>query len=229
MGNAVADLLLHGFSCYEKGEALLEDARDNARHLIARSANGLPFGHYTSVENVSIHFLSTNKVIFERYYICPNGHHVHHSDDHVAVLSNGVHEYGSIGQWVSAETHHAQACCHICYHAVSIKLRLQHAPPLLVFSMPASDSRTSINTSFNIVSVDNHVSVYKLLAVIYYADHHFTAQIVTRDGRIWYYDGLALVNPNIQPTLEEVGFIHCCPDLQSCRGGRATAAIYAKQ
>ena len=71
--------------------------------------------------------------------------------------------------------------------------------------------------------------MYKLLAVIYYADHHFTAQIVTRDGRIWHYDGLALVNPNIQPTLEEVGFIHCCPDLQSCRGGRATAAIYAKQ
>jgi hypothetical protein len=70
MGNTVADLLLHGFSCYEKGEALLEDARDNARHLIARSTNSLPFGHNTSIEIVSIHFLSTNKVITERYYIC---------------------------------------------------------------------------------------------------------------------------------------------------------------
>ena len=129
MGNTVADLLLHGFSCYEKGEALLEDARDNARHLIAHSTNGLPFGHNTSIENVSIRLLSTNKVVTERYYICPNGHHVHHSDDHVAVLSRGVHEYESIAEWVSAETCHAEALCDICHHAVSIKLRFHHAPP----------------------------------------------------------------------------------------------------
>lgn len=64
--------------------------------------------------------------------------------------------------------------------------------------------------------------------------HSSSAQIVTRDGRIWYYDGLALVNANlnvrVQPTLEEVGSIRvrCRPDLQSCRGGRSTAAIYAK-
>jgi hypothetical protein len=31
-----------------------------------------------------------------------------------------------------------------------------------------------------------------------------------------------------QLTLEEVGSIHCQPDLQSCKGGQATAAIYAK-
>jgi hypothetical protein len=73
--------------------------------------------------------------------------------------------------------------------------------------------------------------MYTLLAVIYdYADEHFTAQIVTRDGRMWYYDGLALINLDIQPILEEVGSIHCQPDLQSCKGlgGRATATIYAK-
>ena len=226
MGNAAADLLLRGFSRYEKGEASLEDARDNVRHLIAHSTNGLPFGHNTSIENVSVHILTTNKVVSERYYICPNGHHVHHSNDHVAVLSKGVHEYRSIVQWVSAETQHADICCQICGHAASIKLRFQHGPPLLVFSMP--DSRTHIDTSFNIVSVENQVSMYTLVAVVYYADQHFTAQIITRDGRIWYYDGLALTNPDIQPTLEDVGSIHCQPDLQSCKGGRATAVIYAK-
>ena len=179
---------------------------------------------------MSNHFLSTNKVISQRYFICPNGHHVHHSDDHVAVLSNGVNEHGSIVQWVSAETCHAEACCHICHHVVSIKLRFQHCPPLLVFSFP--NSKTHIDTSFNIASIDNlgHVSMYTLLAVIYYANQHFTqtAQIVTHDRRIWYYDGLVLVNANVQPSLEEIGSIHCHPDLQNCRGGQATAAIYAK-
>ena len=224
MGNTVADLLLRGFSRYEKGEASLEDARDNARRLIARSANGLPFGHNTSIENVSVHLFTTNKVMFERYYVCPNGHHDRHSDDCVAVLSSGVHEYGSIVQWVSEETHHAEARCQICRHAVNIKLRFQHGPPLLVFSM--AGSRTHINPSFDITSIDTCISTYTLLAVIYYADQHFTAQVVTRDGRIWYYDGLALINPNSQPTLEEAGSIHCQPNLQSCRGCQATAAIY---
>ena len=148
MGNSMADTLVRGFSSYEKGETSLEDARDNVRLLIARSTNGRPFGHNTSIENVGVHLLSTNKDVFERYYICPNGHHVHHSDDCVAVLSNGVHEYESIVQWVSAETHHAEARCHICHHLVSIKLRFQHGPPLLVFSM--AGSRTHINTSFDI-------------------------------------------------------------------------------
>ena len=226
MGNAVTDLLLHGFSCYKKGEASLEDAHDNARHLIARSTNSLPFGHNTSIENVSICILTTNKVVSEWYYICPNGHDVHHSNDHVAVLGKGVHEYGSIVQWVLPETQHTDTCCQFCGHAVSIKLRFQHLPPLLVFSMPAS--QTHINTSFNIVSVENQVSMYMLIAVIYYADQHFTSKIITHDGRIWYYDGLAITNPDIPPTLKEVGSIYCQPDLQSCRGGRATAAIYAK-
>ena len=226
MGNSMADTLVRGFSSYEKGETSLEDVRDNVRLLIARSTNGRPFGHNTSIENVGVHLLSTNKDLFERYYICPNGHHVHHSDDCVAVLSNGVHEYESIVQWVSAETHHAEARCHICHHPVSINLRFQHGPPLLVFSM--AGSRTHINTSFDIVSVDNLVSTYTLLAVVYYADQHFTTQIITHDGRIWYYDGLALKNPNVQPTLEEVGSIHRRPDLQSCQGGQATAVVYAR-
>lgn len=47
MGNAVADLLLEGFSLYERGETSLEDVRDDARRLIARSPNGAAFGFYT--------------------------------------------------------------------------------------------------------------------------------------------------------------------------------------
>ena len=78
-------------------------------------------------------------------------------------------------------------------------------------------SRIHINTSFEIVSVDNRrVSTYTLLAVVYYADQHFTAQSSPVTGELGYYDGLALINPNVQPILEEVGSIHCKPDLQSC-------------
>ena len=202
MGNAVADLLLEGFSLYERGKA------------------------YISIEDVCEHTLlvSTNTVISERYYECPNGHHVHHSNDYDAFLSAGVHAYGSIAQWVSTETHHAYARCHICAHKVGLKLRFCCSPPLLVFSI--FQLSIHIDTAFKIV-VENSDHLYTLAAVIYYANSHFTAQIITRDGRVWFYDGMQIIDPNIQPTLEYVGTIHSQIDMRVCRGGGASALIYA--
>ena len=228
MGNAVADLLLEGFSLYERGEASLEDVRDDVRRLIARSRNGAAFGCYTSIEDVCNHTLSTNTVISERYYVCPNGHHVHHSNNYDAFLSAGVHEYESIAQWVSTETHHAYARCQICAHAVNLKLRFRHSPPLLVFSISRLSIHIDTTIKILIENSDNvtHHVVYTLAAVIYYANSHFTAQIITRDGRIWFYDGMKILDPNIQPTLEYVGTIHSQINMHVCRGGEASAFIY---
>ena len=227
MGNAVANLLLEGFSCYERGETSLENVRDDARRLIARSRNGATFGCYTSIEEVCAHMLSTNAVVSERYYVCPNGHHVHHSNNYDAFLSAGVHEYESVVQWISTETYHAHARCEICAHAVGVRVRFCHSPPLLVFSIP--HLRIHIDTTFKI-SIENKDSEYMLAAVIYYANSHFTAQIITRDGRIWFYDGMEIVDPNMQPTLKYVGIIHSQTNMHTChgRGGEATALIYAR-
>jgi hypothetical protein len=69
MGNALADLLLEGFSLYERGDTSLEDLRDDARRLIAHSPNDAAFGSYTSIENVFAHLLRTKAVVSERYYV----------------------------------------------------------------------------------------------------------------------------------------------------------------
>ena len=194
----------------------------------ARSRNGAAFGCYTSIEDVCNHTLSTNTVISERYYVCPNGHHVHHSNNYDAFLSAGVHEYESIAQWVSTETHHAYARCQICAHAVNLKLRFRHSPPLLVFSISRLSIHIDTTIKILIENSDNvtHHVVYTLAAVIYYANSHFTAQIITRDGRIWFYDGMKILDPNIQPTLEYVGTIHSQINMHVCRGGEASAFIY---
>ena len=228
MSNAVADLLVEGFSLYERGDTSLENVRDDARWLIAHSPNGTAFGHYTSIENVFTHLLRTNAVVFERYYVCRNGHQAHHVrvlDDYDGFLSAGVHKYESIVQWVSAETHHARIHCEICSLAVDVKLRFCQCPPIVAFSFPGL--RIDISNTFTI-SFENSDHVYTLAAVIYYANLHFTAQIITRDGRIWFYNGMEFVDSNVQPTLEHVGFIHNETDLGTCRGGEACAAIYAR-
>ena len=225
MGNVVVDLLLEGFFRYERGEASLENVRDDARHLIARSRNGPAFGCYTSIEEVCIHMLSTNTVVSERYYVCPNGHHVHHGSNYDTILSAGVHQYQSIAQWVSRETCHAYARCQICAHTVGLKLRFCHSPSLLVFSIPRSSIH--INTTFNLL-IGELEYVYTLAAVIYYANSHFTAQIITTDGRTWFYDGMEIVDPNIQPTLEYIGTLHSQTNMNVCRGREASALIYAR-
>ena len=227
MGNAVADLLLQGFSCYEMGEASLEKARDDVRLFIAQSRNSPPFGHFTSIENVCMHLLSTNMVVSEKYCVCTNGHQTHHSLDSNAVLFLGVHEYESIVQWVSTETQHAESQCEVCGYAASVKLRFHHSPPLLAFSIP--NSRIQINTALDI-SIENRHHKYVLVAVVYYADQHFTSKVITHDGRLWFYDGMAIANQNVQPTLKHIGFIHNQPDLRTCSEshGQACAAIYAR-
>ena len=123
MGNIVANLLLDGFSLYERGDASLEDVRDDARRLISCSPNGAAFGRFTSIENVFAHLMRTSAVVSERYYECCNGHRVFHSSDYNAFLSAGLHEHGSILQWVSTDMHHGNARCEICGLAVNIKLR----------------------------------------------------------------------------------------------------------
>ena len=225
MGNAVSDLLLEGFSLYERGDTSLEDVRDDARRLIACSPNGTAFGYYTSIENVFTHLLRTNAVVSERYYVCHNGHHVFHSNDYDAFLSAGLHEYESIVQWVSTETNHALTQCEVCGLPANVKLRFRNCPPLIAFSFP--QMRISIDNTFEI-TIENSGYRYTIAAVIYYANQHFTAKIITRDGRIWFYNGMELIDPNVPPILEHVGFMHTQRNLYTSRGGEACAVIYAR-
>lgn len=71
--------------------------------------------------------------------------------------------------------------CQICGHAVGLKLRFHHSPLLLVFSIP--QMRILYDTTFKI-SITNSDHKFTLAAVIYYANFHFTAQIITRESRV---------------------------------------------
>ena len=70
--------------------------------------------------------------------------------------------------------------------------------------------------------------MYRLAAVIYYTNLHFTTQITTCDGRIWFYNRMKFTDLDVQPCLEHVGFIHCRSSLNRCKEGYACAAIYSR-
>ena len=165
--------------------------------MIASIPNGAPFGTYTTIENVCIPLLRSNYVVSEMFYQCPNDHYVHHFDDHDALFSTGRNVYRSIVQWISLDTIYLEIACRHCSHAVGLQRKFRSAPPLLVFSMPStSTSTTLINTTLEI-SIEDQNHKYVLMTVVYYGHHHFTNHIITRDGRIWFYNGMAIMNQQL--------------------------------
>ena len=223
-GSVAAVQLIEGFICFEEGRGSLEDARDKVRRTLARTQQGCAYGSYTSLDNVCGAWFKTSKVIFERFYQCPDGHRICHSYDYDAYFSTTV-SHGSISQWVSIDTAQTSTLCEICSRSVGIRLKFCSCPPLLAFEL--SDPATFIDRTLS-VRIENQVQRYVLAAVIYYAHEHFTSQVITRDGRVWFYDGMAVADQNT-PTLEHVGSINDTSfDLQSCRGGSPSLVLYAR-
>jgi hypothetical protein len=220
-----ANLLFDGFVQYEAGQSSLEGARDAVRQYMARSPNGAVFGAYTSIWDVCSVLLKMKNIIWERFYLCPNGHNVLHSYDSHALLSAAATPFTSIAQWASTDTEHTTARCSVCQHLVSVRLKFCRAPPLLVFEFSAQPN-INIVPSLS-VQIENSVQKYSLAAVIYYSHNHFTTQIVTRDGRVWFYDGMQIADVSIEPTLNCTGSINDPSfSVQTCRGGTACAALY---
>ena len=48
-----------------------------------------------------------------------------------------------------------------------------------------------------------------------------------QDGRVWFYDGMSIANPTVEPTLDFAGSINDPSfSVQACRGGIPCAALY---
>jgi len=126
---------------------------------------------------------------------------------------------------VSPATDQTTALCSVCQHPISIRLKFCRPPPLLAFEFSAQPT-IGIDHSLN-VQLENHVQKYSLTAIIYFIHNHFTTQIITRDGRVWFYDGMSITNPTVEPTLDFAGSINDPSfSVQACRGGIPCAALY---
>lgn len=225
-GTDVVIQLVEGFVRFETELDTLEGARDAVRRTLARSQRGCAYGAYTSIENVCAALFRMKEIVSMNFSLCPNGHHVHLRDEYEAFLSAGASSFASIARWVSMDSEQSTMRCTVCHHIASIRLKFCRAPPLLAFDF----SGRSINLDYKVsIKVGNIDHTYALAAVIYYAYNHFTSQIITRDGAVWFYDGLSLVDMSGEPTLEYVGSINNPSfSLQHCRGGTPSAAMYCR-
>ena len=75
MASPVANLLFDGFIQSETGQGSLENAQDAVRQHMVRNPD-TEFGAYTSIHNVCSILLSMNEIVWEKFYLCSNGHNV---------------------------------------------------------------------------------------------------------------------------------------------------------
>ena len=105
------------------------------------------------------------------------------------LLLNGAGHYNSIQEWASRSQEETRHTCTICNERVFIKYSFDNMPSLFVFEF--SNQELQINLSIDIqVQMQNGQHRLRLAGVVYYAQHHFTAQIILSDGQVWFHDGI---------------------------------------
>jgi hypothetical protein len=196
---------------------------------MSREQYGPGFGHFTSIERVCEGLLATRYPIRVTNYRCPNNHHERQSESYDLIIHKGRSNFESISDWISSTSEEASTCCRTCEGQVRLEYIFKTAPPLLAFSFP--NSRTHIDHGFEL-KVNNHKHNYRLNAVVYFreTDAHFVSYVITRDGQIWFYDGILYKN---NPQMEYCGLLSRCHEnsespLEFCRGGQASLAVYAR-
>ena len=180
----------------------------------------MPFGNFTSVENIFAALLETTYKVQSVEYRCCNSHIRRLNDSYSLVLLNGTEHYDSIQEWASRRQEETRHTCTVCNERVFIKYGFEVViPSLFVFEF--SNQALHIDLSIN-VQLKNDQNRLRLAGVVYYGQHHFTAQIILSDGQIWFYDGI-----DTGRNLIYNGSINSNPpSLSHCRGKQAVAAIY---
>ena len=75
----------------------------------------------------------------------------------------------------------------MCNETLVHKTTFVQAPPLLVFDL--GQHIPTINCLIHITCREGHQVAYDLKGIIYYANQHFTARIVTSTSQTWFHDG----------------------------------------
>ena len=220
MNNPFIIDLSNGFNDVDNKLKTLEAIRDDVRRkLHIFSPQTMAFGNFTSIENIFAAILETTYQVQSVQYTCCNGHVRRMNDSHSLVLLNGTGHYNSIQEWASRGQEETRHTCSICDEPVFIKYGFNNMPSLFVFEF--SNQELHINSFINI-QIQNDENRLRLAGVIYYGQHHFTAQIILSDGQVWFYDGIdtgrnLIYNGSINSNL---------PSISHCREKQAVAAIY---
>ena len=111
--------------------------------------------------------------------------------------------------------------CTECFTRLEKCLTYNEPPKLLVLEYPYSNIKTSHKIK---IKVNNNITFLYLKGIIYHGENHFTSRIISKDGKIWFNDGITTGGKSI-----EEGHLSTMSDkdLKKCKDKNFVLAIYA--
>jgi hypothetical protein len=111
--------------------------------------------------------------------------------------------------------------CSYCLEKMEIAHRFLLPLPFIVLDF--SSKQLQIDATFRLL-INNEECIYGLQGIVYYGDSHFTARVVSKNGMVWFHDGIATG----QSLLYEGTILTFTGSFNLCRGKEAAVVVYAK-
>ena len=222
--NPYLNALAVGFKHMQTTNISFEAMRDNFRYFLqASNRQEFKFGQYISITTLFETLCEGSDNIQIVYRVCINQHSFYMHNSSSVLISTGTNSFNSINQWISTYSEPTRQACNICNSPLYLKYTLENIPEFLVFDFGGRD-HLEINKSF-LLNKDGIQYLFKLKGVIYFSQNHFTSRIITRNGQIWFHDGMTL-----QHSMRYEGLLdtELCPNIFYSNNGNAVLAIYTQ-
>ena len=99
----------------------------------------------------------------------------------------GRYKSRDISQWLEAILNQKISIpCANCGDIITTTVTFSAPPPFIAFIV--YDTKAKYTSQ---IILPNQHQLYRLCGIVYYANNHFVAQIIDKQGDIWYHDGYA--------------------------------------
>ena len=222
--NDALSIILDGFEMVQQGQRSFEQVRDHIRRsLEIEEPDYFRFGGFTCLMTLWDHILRTPQIVRKTYYQCENEHRDRVRCEYSAACGIGVNPNHciSLSQWMFPQPELSPRSCSSCTEVLFIYHEYMSAQPLLALEF--AGHRLKIDNQISIMIENTTEHIYNLVGIIYYGDDHFTARIISEDEQIWFHDGITTKHT----TQYDGSLTLNCPELYTCRGKRASLALYS--
>jgi hypothetical protein len=157
------------------------------RRCLAWISASFTFGEYTSVHLLLDCFLTSGAHVTYSERFCPSGHVM---DKQELYRSSSQFVLSRVGcrvqDYMDDMTDPLSEGCPVCDVGLWQRFMVMHHPPLVSVELRQDASVIDV---LELTSGDVRRR-YHLRGIIYFAADHFTAQVITNSGMVWYHDGL---------------------------------------
>lgn len=228
--NRTMSTLSDGFVRAKAGLSSLESGRNKVRNMLyARSPEKFPRGRMgASVSELAAEILKSDATI--AYYRLRCLRCSRETQAKTDLMTGVIHCDRAPSRSTAEFMRSLLRCpsdrlCSGCHGSTEMITHFQEAPPILSLSLPSEDNVISISKQIT-VKCEHEDVLYVLKGIVYYANAHFTSQIVTANGDVWYHDGIGTGGEILYDgKLAEMSEL----DLLHRKGGNATLSVYSRQ